>query len=224
MQSLRRLLLAALLLLSASLAFAVDIASADLESCNVLLGKEKVDAFQRYMQQIKISGDAGNANLAYQYAGILHNRFICHEEIILGDQPWTITTETKGSAGSETRFRPTAQNLQNYPEAFAALKAAVAAFTKIAEKDLRARTSLGQYYADYSDVLKPSQEGYFYLASAYESYCSPENFRPESKSRCRFFKHYKTSYLGLITVAERDQIDRRARVWSDAFMRAKATQ
>lgn len=218
------MIISLLLVFSPSGAFAVGITSGDLEDCDVLIGKEKAKEIQAYMMRIKIAGEGGDAKLASQYAGILHNRFICHEEIILGDQPWTVTTEKKGVSASQTSFRPTAKNLQNHPDAFQALKQAVEAFSKIAEKDLSARTILGEYYADYSDVLKPSQDGYFYLASAYDSYCRPNFARPESKSRCTLLKHYKTAYLGLITVEERSQIDQRARLWSDQFMQSKITK
>ncbi len=199
------------------------ITSEDLEDCGVLLGKKKVKEFQSFITDVKEQADNGDLEDGINYAGIMHNRFVCREDEILGEQPWeTIIENGKGQIVQHTT-RKTVPSLKDHPKAFVALKDAVSAYTQIADKDLGSHMILGRYYADYNDVLGYSQEGYLLVSQIYEAICHQKKVTEINQGRCKTLDRLKLRYKNLVSQKDRNELDQQATVWAQEFLENNMT-
>ena len=202
----------------------------DLNDCSVLLGKSKNIEFQHYLSSINklAEGDLNDGvlylNNGMHYAYIMHNRFVCNEDEILGEQLWAVTVQNKKGEVIQETPRKTIPFIQKHPVAFEALKDAVAAHIRIADHDVDAHILLAQYFADYNEALGNSQEGYLLLSEAYEVYCGQEIISDVNKDRCVMLGQQKLRYQKWVGPEKRDELDQQARVWATAYLEKNEVQ
>ncbi len=210
-------------LLIASHVQADNLTDKDFIDCRVLTGEKKQAPYKTFVDELTQAAAKGDVESGFNLASLMNNRFVCLEKAHLGKTRWTMTRETPGTQEVETVYRqPTLKNLTQYPEAYAALQDAIAAYQRIAESSLPARLILGTYYADYNDVLGKKEDGYFYLASAYEAECGAAQANTKKNERCTPLKEKKMLYQPLLSGTEREALDQKAKDWAKQYM-AKST-
>ncbi|HEY0847373.1 MAG TPA: lysozyme inhibitor LprI family protein [Noviherbaspirillum sp.] len=191
--------------------FAAGLTGKDLSDCDVLIGGKKRPEYKKLLDKLANATDAGDLKSGLDLAGILNNRFVCLEEELSGDESWTVSVESGGHV--ETTHRPVVKSIKEHPEAYSALKDVVTAYERLADKNLSARATLGSYYARYHDTLKKDEDGYVYIASAYEAECARPVATSLAKTHCSLLKQDKMLYLPLLNADQRSRLDRKALAW-----------
>ena len=213
-----------LCLLVAGTAQASQLTSNDLIDCKVLAGAKKQPQLKKFIHELTQAADKGDVQRGLGLAGILNNRFVCLEEAYLGEQSWTVVVETPGKQEVETTHRPTLKNLKQYPAVFAALQETIAAYQRWDEVSLAARTALGSYYALYHGTLGKAEDGYVYLASAYEAECGKFSSDARKRTRCTVLKQDKMLYLPLLSSSQRAFLDQKAQDWAKQYLAKSAAR
>lgn len=215
----RRFLTTLLLAACAPLAHAAGaVTDTDLEDCNVLLGKTKKAAFDRTLKTMQQAASRGDAGDVMRYGAALHNRLACLNTKYTGDEGWGMVMSSEDGSSVEAKHPPHADPAA-HPDLAAALRAAVRNFERIADTDLRARTLLGQYHADYAGYLKQPAQGYVYMASVYSAQCRNVADRDKAtRSRCQTLRQDRILYNGLVAPAQRAQLDDAATAWADGYL------
>lgn len=191
--------------------FAAGLTGKDLRDCDVLIGGQKRAEYKKLVDKLARATDDGDPKSGLDLAGILNNRFVCLEEELSGDELWTVSVASADRV--ETSHRPALKSIKEHPEAYSALQDIVTAYERLADKSLSARAALGGYYARYHDALKKDQEGYVYIASAYEAECAKPAATSLANTRCSLLKQDKMLYLPLLSADQRSRLDRKAQAW-----------
>lgn len=215
-----RLFLTTLLLAAcAPLAHAASaVTDTDLEDCSVLLGKAKKAAFDRTLKTMKQAAASGDADDVMRYGAAVHNRLACLNTKYTGDEGWGVVMSSADGTSVEAKHPPHADPAV-HPDVAATLREAIRNFERIADTDLRARTLLGQYHADYAGYLKQPAQGYVYMASVYSAQCRNVAERDkDTQSRCQTLRQDRILYNGLVAPAQRTRLDDAATVWADRYL------
>jgi hypothetical protein len=215
-----RLFLTTLLLAAcAPLAHAANtVTDTDLENCNVLLGKTKNAAFDRTLKTLKQAAAAGAADDVMRYGAAMHNRLACLNTKYTGDEGWGMVMSNEDGTSVEAKHPPHADPAA-HPDLAATLREAIRNFERIADTDLRARTLLGQYYADYDGYLKEAAKGYVYMAGVYSAQCRGVADRDKAtQSRCQTLRQDRILYNSLVAPAQRARLDDTATAWADRYL------
>lgn len=219
--ALRAMLASTILVLSSSGTLAANL---DLNDCKVLMGQKSVKAYQGWLNQQRKEAAQGHLEALRMLAAEANNRFVCHEEAVLGDQGWGITIESQGV--TESKEPSGIAQIQGKPQAFEALKEAVSRAHQAGQYDPGYRAISASLVAKYKQALPDQIESaYEDIAGNYEFDCvlKRQYGKRNSKSACVMARSTKAQLFQSIGDARRAQLDTAGRRWAETLSTDTAT-
>lgn len=190
-----------------------------LDDCQVLMGQKQVSAYKKWRADALAMANQGHRGAIRALAGVANNLMACHEEALVPDQGWTVTTST-GDGSSETNSPPGIPDIAKRPAVLADLKDLVARAHAAGAFDPAYKRISAEWVAKYAVALGDAKpQAYEDAAGAYQLDCVLKHAigKRDVQYSCQADRRVLAQLLPGVPAAFRAQADQRAAQWAQRF-------